>query len=133
MAFIRRRMFPEERRKGRWKAAPRYQLVQTFREGGKVKQRVASLGEHPTVEEALHAFRQRVASLEKTVEKKKTQGPGYYGGRYRRGPPNLKMFMAMLAYYREKLARLESVVSTTSVRNDILDTTAPRRRSTSKS
>jgi hypothetical protein len=25
MAFVRRRMYPEEKRKGRWKAAARYQ------------------------------------------------------------------------------------------------------------
>jgi hypothetical protein len=49
MTFVRRRMYPEEKRKGRWEAVPRYQLVETYREGGKVRQRVASLGEHPTM------------------------------------------------------------------------------------
>jgi hypothetical protein len=57
MAFIRRRTLPGA-------APPRYQLVMPYREGGKVRQRVASLGEHPTVEEALHALRHDIGVLE---------------------------------------------------------------------
>ena len=35
---------------------PSYQIIETYREGGKVKQRVIyNLGHHPTIEEALKA------------------------------------------------------------------------------
>src|SRR5262249_11639248 len=91
MAFIRRR--------------PHYQLVAPYREGGKVRQRVASLGEHPTVEEALHAFRKRIANIELTLASQ----------------PHRE---AELVKARGRLARLEAVVSTTSTHADVVDTTS---------
>ena len=51
MSFIRQR--------GRRKPFPRYQLVQSYREDGKVKQRIASLGAYPSVEEALARFQRK--------------------------------------------------------------------------
>jgi hypothetical protein len=121
MAFIRRRMYPEELRKGRWKAAPRYQLVETYREGGKVRQRVASLGKHPTVEEALHAFRARVARLEVTLES--NEHPHNWR-QFRRQKQRRVELTVDLAKARARLAKLEAVVSTTAGQRDILDTTA---------
>ncbi len=48
MAFIRKRISPTGRR------TPSYQVIETYREGGKVNQRVlANLGRFSTVEEAL--------------------------------------------------------------------------------
>ncbi len=52
MAFIRKRISPTGRR------TPSYQVIETYREGGKVKQRVlANLGRFSTVEEALEDTR----------------------------------------------------------------------------
>jgi hypothetical protein len=125
VTFIRKRLYPEELRKGRYKAEARYQLVQTYREGGKVRQRVASLGEYPTAEEALHAFRQSVASWEKALAKNEV-AEGWKAHR-RRGQRRAEI-TTLLAKARDKLARLEAVVSTMPCHNDIVDTT-PRRRS----
>jgi hypothetical protein len=42
-----------------------YQVIETYRENGRVRQRLlANLGPHPTIEEALTAFRQQAAQLE---------------------------------------------------------------------
>ncbi len=55
MAFIRHR---------RTACGSSHQVVETYREGGKVKQRVlANLGPYPTIEEALRETRQSVESL----------------------------------------------------------------------
>lgn len=125
VAFVRRRMYPEEKRKGRWKAAPRYQLVETYREGGKVRQRVASLGEHPTVEEALLAFRQSVALWERALIRNETpRNPKAFRRRNRERAE----LTVLLAKARTKLAKLEAVVSTTVRRRDIVDATNSRRR-----
>jgi hypothetical protein len=127
MAFIRRRMYPEEKRKGRWKAAARYQLVATYREGGKVKQRVASLGKHPTVEEALHAFRKSVAGWEGALARNE-EARGWRA--HRRRDKRRAEINADLALARARLAKVEAVVSTTSRRRDTLDTTATAAPST---
>jgi hypothetical protein len=111
MAFIRRRMYSEGKRKGGWPAAARYQLVEVYREGGKVLQRVASLGEHPTVEEALHAFRQDVARYEAALVS--NEQPRHWRAFRRRDNRRVEI-IADLARARAKLARLEAVVSRTS-------------------
>ena len=55
MAFIRKRISPTGRR------TLSYQLIETYREGGKVKQRVlANLGRCSTVEEALEDTRRHL-------------------------------------------------------------------------
>jgi hypothetical protein len=118
-------MYPEEKRKGRWEAVPRYQLVETYREGGKVRQRVASLGEHPTIEEALHAFRKSVAGWEAALIR--NEQPRNWRAFRRRNKRRAELNV-LLGKARNKLARLEAVVSTTSLRTDVLDTTADKER-----
>jgi hypothetical protein len=45
--------------------ADSYQVIETYRENGGVRQRVlANLGPHPTIEEALATFGQEAAALE---------------------------------------------------------------------
>jgi hypothetical protein len=127
MAFVRRRMYPEDKHKGRWKLVPRYQLVETYREGGKVKQRVASLGKHATVEEALHAFRESVAFWERALARNE-EARGWRA--HRRRSRRREELNVLLGKARDRLAKLEAVVSTTSHRRDNLDTTATAASST---
>jgi hypothetical protein len=115
MTFVRKRMYREGNR-----TAQRYQLVATYREGGKVRQRVASLSHHPTVEEALHAFRESVACWEAALAKNEV-AQGWRA--HRRRNQRREELNVLLGKARDKLARLEAVVSTMSRRIDTLDTT----------
>ena len=115
MAFIRCRQSSR---------AKSYQVVETYREDRKVKQRVlANLGPYPTVELALENMRRRVARAERRVEHCKH-------GRTRQGRPLHPKHLSEvdLAGYHHDLERLETVVSETST---IVDTTpsAKLRRS----
>ena len=112
MAFIRCRQSNR---------AKSYQFVETYREDGKVKQRVlANLGPHPTVELALENACCCVARAERYVEHCKH-------GWTRRGrpvhPKHLLNAEKDLARHRHDLERLEAVVSETSRRRDVVDTT----------
>ena len=120
MAFIRCRQSSR---------AKSYQFVETYREDGKVKQRVlANLGPYPTVELALENARRCVARAERYVEHCKT-------GWTRQGrpvhPKHLWNAEKDLARHCYDLERLEAVVSETSRRRDVVDTTpsAKLRRS----
>jgi len=93
MSFIRKRNF---------KYRQSYQLVQTYRENGKVKHRVASMGEYPTVEEALQAFRQDIVRREQAVESKEHS-------------QDWSKSNHLLTRARDKLARLEAVRSRSKV------------------
>jgi hypothetical protein len=63
MAFIRKRISPSRRQ------TPSYQVIETYREDGKVKQRVlANLGCNPTPEEALSEFRKELMVTREVVE-----------------------------------------------------------------
>jgi hypothetical protein len=107
MAFVRKRN-------------RRYQLVVSYREGGKVRQRLASLGTHPTVEEALRAFRERVAFWEAAfVRNEQARGPRAH----RRRDKERAEITERIALARAELARLEDVVSTISRQRDKVDTT----------
>ncbi len=46
-----------------------YQAVRSFREGGKVKQKVVHLGEHQTAEAALESWPQEIQELKRTRPK----------------------------------------------------------------
>ncbi len=112
MAFIRCRQSSQ---------AKSYQVVETYRDDGKVKQRVlANLGRSPTVELALENARRCVARAERYVEHCKH-------GWTRRGrpvhPKHLLNAEKDLARHRHDLERLEAVVSETSRRRDVVDTT----------
>ncbi len=120
MAFIRCRQSSR---------AKSYQLVETYRKDGKVEQRVlANLGRFPTIELALENVRGRVASAESYVDHCKH-------GWNRQGRPihprNLAEAETALVRHRHDLERLEAVVSETSRRRDVVDTTplAKLRRS----
>lgn len=120
MAFIRCRQSNR---------AKSYQFVETYREDGKVKQRVlANLGPYPTVELALENARRCVARAERYVEHCKH-------GWTRRGrpvhPKHLSNAEKDLARHCYDLERLEAVVSETSRRREVIDTTpsAKLRRS----
>ncbi len=64
MAFIRKRISPTGRR------TPSYQVIETYREGGKVKQRVlANLGRFSTVEEALEDTRWYLEQVESALSR----------------------------------------------------------------
>jgi hypothetical protein len=123
MVFIRRRTLPGA-------ARPRYQLVMPYREGGKVLQRVASLGEHPTVEEALHALRHDVGVLEAKQARAQAQitrqkakihdkarlarlEANRWGGwsGMKQALRDVRHCAAALPLARDRLARLEAVVS----------------------
>jgi hypothetical protein len=63
MAFIRKRISPSRRQ------TPSYQVIETYREEGKVKQRVlANLGCNPTPEKALAEFRSKLRDTRLVIE-----------------------------------------------------------------
>ena len=118
MAFIRKRISPTGRR------TPSYQVIETYREGGKVKQRVlANLGRFPTVEEALDHCRNSLADAERGLARREQRGPRG-GGRYALSHrKTLDWYRRWIEREQEHLRRLEAVVSETSRRRDIPDTT----------
>ncbi len=104
--FIRRRISPSNRR------TLSYQLIESYREGGKIRQRViACLGPHSTIEAALEATRGEIASARAALKQ------GMPAAR-KRGA-----IMRRLARAKKLLATLESVVSSKHTRTCILDTT----------
>jgi hypothetical protein len=63
MAFIRKRISPSRRQ------TPSYQVIETYREDGKVKQRVlANLGRNPTPEKALSEFREEMLKTRRLID-----------------------------------------------------------------
>jgi len=63
MAFIRKRISPSRRQ------TPSYQVIETYREDGKVKQRVlANLGRNSTPEKALSEFREEMVKTRRLIE-----------------------------------------------------------------
>lgn len=69
MAFIRKRISPSKRK------TPSYQVIETYREDGKVKQRVlANLGCNPTPEKALSEFRRELEVTLGVIEQLKMKG-----------------------------------------------------------
>jgi len=78
MAFIRRRISPSRRK------TPSYQIIETYREDGKVKQRVlANLGSKPTPELALREFQREADVIRARIRKYETavavKSPGRNG------------------------------------------------------
>ncbi len=118
MAFIRERSSPTSRR------TPSYQVIETYREGGKVKQRVlANLGRFPTVGKALDHCRESLASSERGLARQEQRGPRG-GGRYVLSHRKaLDWYGREIEKKREHLRRLEAVVSESGRRRDIPDTT----------
>ena len=90
-----------------------HQLMETYREGGKVKQRVlANLGRHPTLEEALLNARERVVELERRLVGIEQRRHPRGGSRY------YKSWQKQIADARQRLEdgeahlqKLEAVVS----------------------
>ena len=106
MAFIRERSSPTSRR------TPSYQVIETYRESGKVKQRVlANLGRFPTVGKALDHCRESLASAERGLARQEQRGPRG-GGRYVLSHRKaLDWYGREIEKKREHLRRLEAVVS----------------------
>ena len=115
MAFIRKRISPTRRQ------TPSYQLIETYRESGKVRQRVlANLGRHPTVDEALDAARGHVGMDEEFLAMCER---GYNRAGRRLGSKDYDRAVTRLAKSRAELEHLEAVVSETPQRRGISDTT----------
>ena len=104
MAFVRKRISPSRRQ------TPSYQIIETYRECGKVKQRVlANLGCNPTPERALDEFRREMVNIRNLIE-------GYQTGRAEKlESPNaqrcLDRWRRSYARQREAVQRLESFIS----------------------
>ena len=118
MTFIRKRISPTGRR------TPSYQVIETYREGGKVKQRVlANLGWFPTVEEASDHCRNSLADTEHGLARLEQLRPRD-GGRYALSHGQaLDWFRRRIERQREYLRRLDAVVSENGPMGRIPDTT----------
>src|SRR4051794_24808917 len=80
-----------------------YQVIETFRENGKVRQRVlANLGRYPTVEEAIHPIRLNLAKLKRSIACNTERNERLYQ-RKRKG------LIERQKHNEDKLARLEAV------------------------
>ena len=98
-----------------------YQLMESYRDGGKVRHRVlANLGRYPTIDEALHAFRERVARREGSMA---LYERGYNNAGRRLTEEDHQHALAQLARARAELARIEAVVSEMGHVRRISDTT----------
>jgi hypothetical protein len=118
MAFIRKRLSSNDQSRG---TIYSYQLIETYRDGGKVKQRViCNLGGCATVEEALQCFQQRL-DFERTIS---TRGGPEFGWCFdpRLSPEEVKRQQAQwqedmaaeVAACEKRIAILEDVVSKSS-------------------
>ncbi len=130
MPFIRSRI-SQTKRYGETKS---HQLIETYRENGKVKQRVlANLGSHPTVEEALEHTRKAIEWTRGALARRKTQGPRGGGRLARCRERHLAWWRRRLARQETHLRALEAVVSKSARRRDIVDTTSCNRGVVSES
>jgi hypothetical protein len=92
MAFIRKRISQTKRR------TPSYQLIETYREGGKVKQRIIeNLGPYPTIAEAIRGEQEMVKFWEEV---------------YREHP--ISAANETLQKRKDKIQRLKSLAASTA-------------------
>lgn len=127
--FIRKRLTHSETtvRPRRSASGVSYQLLKTYRDGGKVRQRVvANLGEDATIGDALARARRHLAETLAHIERVK-DGTRYGGYRH---PPRSSSVMRDLnkGYWqadkrRRRVAQLETVVSEMFTKGVISDTT----------
>ena len=108
MSFIRCRT-SKTQRGGETKS---YQLIKTYRDSGKVRQRVlANLGSHPTVEEALEHTRTAVEWTRGALARREARGPRGGGRMVRSFERDLAWWRARLEREEVQLRALEAVVS----------------------
>ena len=117
MAFIRKRISPTSRR------TPSYQLVESYRENGKVRQRVlANLGPWPTLDEALeHAS----IGLGRAHEFVRMCERGHNNAGRSLGEQDGEHARRRLEKAQAKVEKLERVVSEKRRMVPVSDTTAP--------
>jgi hypothetical protein len=88
-----------------------YQVIETYREGGKVRQRVlANLGPYRAVDEALIGLKEHVARCEERLAFCEEEARASWRAR-REWNYSIKMAEVELQRYRGKLARLEADIS----------------------
>ncbi len=125
MAFVRCRT-AQTKHHGETKS---HQLIETYRENGRVKQRVlANLGDHPTVEEALDHTRKAVDWTRRALARKKARGPRGGGRLARSFERGLEWWRHRLARQEVQLRALEAVVSESGRRRDVVDSTPLAKR-----
>jgi hypothetical protein len=121
--FIRKRISKNKYRKEGFSES--YQMIETYREGGKVKQRViCNLGRDATPEAALERARYWLKWYEEGLSK--PWKAGYSMGRYisrKRVDERQESLEKSYAKAKEKVEKLERVVSQITRRNNISDTT----------
>jgi len=106
MAFIRKRISPSLKR------TPSYQVIETYREDGKVKQRVlANLGCNPTPEKALSEFRKELEVTKGLIEELRTELAGQLGSSGSRPfDRHLEKWCRAYARKQDTVQRLEAFV-----------------------
>ena len=101
MAFIRKRISPSR------KQTPSYQVIETYREGGKVKQRVlANLGCNPTPQEALSEFRKELRITREVMEDLQLKR-GTLGRSFKR---NFEKWSRVYARQQNTVDKLEALI-----------------------
>ena len=115
MAFVRKR-------------GDSHQLIETYRDGGKVKQRViANLGHSTTPEEALRHDRVQLQTWERILARAEQRGPRG-GGRLKKShQKTLAEHRRRVEKWRGRVAVLEGVVSEMSRRRTNADTTEAQK------
>ena len=115
MAFVRKR-------------GDSHQLIETYRAGGKVKQRViANLGHSTTPEEALRHDRVQLQTWERILARAEQRGPRG-GGRLKKShQKTLAEHRRRVEKWRGRVAVLEGVVSEMSRRRTNADTTEAQK------
>ena len=111
MAFVRKR-------------GDSHQLIETYRDGGKVKQRVvANLGHSTTPEEALRHDRVELTRWERILARVEARGPRGGGRLARSHQKTLADHRRRVEKWRGRVATLEVVVSGMVRRRSNVDTT----------
>jgi hypothetical protein len=107
MAFIRKRISPSRRK------TPSYQIIETYREDGKVKQRVlANLGPNPTPEEALCEFRKELQATQNVMEElRRRRQSGHDSSTRQISDRNFEKWSRACARQRISVEKLEALIS----------------------
>ena len=104
MAFIRKRISPSQRQ------TPSYQIIETYRSNGKVRQRVlANLGSSSMPERALEQFRREMVNTRNLIEDFQLNCPDELASPS--GRRRLDRWRRCLARQRETVRRLETFLA----------------------
>jgi hypothetical protein len=107
MAFIRKRISPSRRK------TPSYQLIETYREDGKVKQRVlANLGRHSTPERAMKEYGTQLDEIRQQIGELEASRPSESGNSSRKSHDRkLQGLQKLYARQLREAKKLEAAVS----------------------